>query len=68
MESFEKISHYTEPVVTVAIEAKHMTTLEDWSIKKLGEGRACPECHMPLDFGEGCNMGICKHCGWSGCS
>lgn len=27
MESFEKISHYTEPVVTVAIEAKHMKDL-----------------------------------------
>ena len=25
-------------------------------------------CGEPLDFGEGCNMGICKHCGWSGCS
>lgn len=29
---------------------------------------ACPECGAELDFGEGCNMGICKHCGWSGCS
>ncbi|MDR3101992.1 MAG: adenosylcobalamin-dependent ribonucleoside-diphosphate reductase [Methanocalculaceae archaeon] len=28
----------------------------------------CPECGEPLEFGEGCNMGICKHCGWSGCS
>jgi len=27
MESFEKIVHYTEPVVTVAIEAKHMKDL-----------------------------------------
>ena len=27
MEPFEKISHYTEPVVTVAIEAKHMKDL-----------------------------------------
>ncbi len=27
MEAFEKISHYTEPVVTVAIEAKHMKDL-----------------------------------------
>ena len=27
MESFEKITHYTEPVVTVAIEAKHMKDL-----------------------------------------
>lgn len=28
----------------------------------------CPECGAQLDFGEGCNQGICKHCGWSGCS
>ena len=28
----------------------------------------CPDCGMPLDFGEGCNQGMCKHCGWSGCS
>jgi elongation factor 2 len=27
MEAFEKITHYTEPVVTVAIEAKHMKDL-----------------------------------------
>ncbi|WP_019177411.1 elongation factor EF-2 [Methanomassiliicoccus luminyensis] len=27
MEPFEKISHYTEPVVTVALEAKHMKDL-----------------------------------------
>ena len=27
MESFEKITHYTEPVVTMAIEAKHMKDL-----------------------------------------
>jgi elongation factor 2 len=27
MESFEKITHYSEPVVTVAIEAKHMKDL-----------------------------------------
>ncbi len=30
--------------------------------------RLCPDCREPLDFGEGCNQGICKHCGWSGCS
>lgn len=28
----------------------------------------CPECGAELDFGEGCNQGMCKHCGWSGCS
>jgi len=61
-------AHVVGRCIDLSAKNQSMTTLEDWSIKKLGEGRACPECHMPLDFGEGCNMGICKHCGWSGCS
>ncbi|HWQ63473.1 MAG TPA: adenosylcobalamin-dependent ribonucleoside-diphosphate reductase [Methanospirillum sp.] len=54
----------------IDLAAKHqsITTLEDWSILKTEEKRLCPECRQPLDFGEGCNQGICKHCGWSGCS
>lgn len=28
----------------------------------------CPECGAVLEFGEGCNRGTCKVCGWSGCS
>lgn len=27
----------------------------------------CPDCGKPLDFAEGCNQGVCKYCGWSGC-
>lgn len=45
-----------------------ITTLKNWDIQKTGEKRLCPDCHEPLDFGEGCNKGICKHCGWTGCS
>ena len=28
----------------------------------------CPECGDKLDFGEGCNQGMCRNCGWSGCN
>ena len=28
----------------------------------------CPECGERLNFGEGCAKGVCKNCGWSGCS
>ncbi|WP_048152531.1 adenosylcobalamin-dependent ribonucleoside-diphosphate reductase [Methanolacinia paynteri] len=45
-----------------------ITTLRDWEIKEISGKRPCPECGEPLDFGEGCNQGICKNCGWSGCS
>lgn len=45
-----------------------ITTLQDWEIRQVDERRLCPDCREPLDFGEGCNQGICTHCGWSGCS
>ncbi|MFA5332429.1 MAG: adenosylcobalamin-dependent ribonucleoside-diphosphate reductase [Methanoregula sp.] len=54
--------------IDLSARNQSISTLSDWSIKKTGEKRLCPECHEPLDFGEGCNQGICKHCGWSGCS
>ncbi|WP_319579286.1 adenosylcobalamin-dependent ribonucleoside-diphosphate reductase [uncultured Methanospirillum sp.] len=54
--------------IDLAAKNQSITTLEDWSITKTEEKRLCPECRQPLDFGEGCNQGICKHCGWSGCS
>ncbi|MDD1724247.1 MAG: adenosylcobalamin-dependent ribonucleoside-diphosphate reductase [Methanospirillum sp.] len=54
--------------IDLASKNQSITTLKDWSITKTGENRNCPECQQPLDFGEGCNQGICKHCGWSGCS
>ena len=44
-----------------------ITTLRDWDIHEMGKN-ACPECNEPFDFGEGCNKGICKNCGWTGCS
>ena len=52
----------------VSAKNQSVATLSDWNIRKTGEQRLCPECHNPLDFGEGCNQGICKHCGWTGCS
>ncbi len=54
--------------IDLASKNESITTLRDWSITKEDEVRLCPECQQPLDFGEGCNQGICKHCGWSGCS
>jgi ribonucleoside-diphosphate reductase, adenosylcobalamin-dependent len=54
--------------IELSAKNQSIATLNNWSIKKTGEQRLCPECHEPLDFGEGCNQGICKHCGWSGCS
>jgi ribonucleoside-diphosphate reductase alpha chain len=52
----------------LAAKNQSITTLKEWSITKTEENRPCPDCQQPLDFGEGCNQGICKHCGWSGCS
>ncbi|MDD1728717.1 MAG: adenosylcobalamin-dependent ribonucleoside-diphosphate reductase [Methanospirillum sp.] len=54
--------------IDLASKNQSITTLKDWSITRTEEQRLCPECQEPLDFGEGCNQGICKHCGWSGCS
>jgi ribonucleoside-diphosphate reductase alpha chain len=54
--------------IELSASNQSVATLNDWNIKKTGERRLCPECREPLDFGEGCNQGICKHCGWSGCS
>ena len=54
--------------IELSASNQSVATLNDWNIKKTGEQRLCPECREPLDFGEGCNQGICKHCGWSGCS
>ncbi|HJJ29214.1 MAG TPA: adenosylcobalamin-dependent ribonucleoside-diphosphate reductase [Methanocorpusculum sp.] len=59
--------------IELAATNQAIATLDNWSIapatpmpqKKVNR---CPECGEVLDFGEGCNMGICKHCGWSGCS
>ena len=54
--------------IETSAKNQSVATLSDWNIRKTGEQRLCPECHNPLDFGEGCNQGICKHCGWTGCS
>ena len=54
--------------IELSAKNQSIATLNDWDIKKTGEQRLCPECRNPLDFGEGCNQGICKHCGWTGCS
>jgi len=54
--------------IELSAKNQSITTLHDWDIKKVGEKRLCPDCREPLDFGEGCNKGICKNCGWTGCS
>lgn len=53
--------------IDLAAKGISVTTLEDWSIREDKKPK-CPDCGEPLDFGEGCNQGICKNCGWSGCS
>lgn len=59
--------------IELAATNQTIATLDNWNVtaapkEEKKAGRPCPECGEPLDFGEGCNMGICKHCGWSGCS
>ena len=58
--------------IELAATNQAITTLDNWTVQTVTpgakKGNPCPECGEPLDFGEGCNMGICKHCGWSGCS
>ena len=58
--------------IELAATNQAITTLDDWSFTPVTPGEKknppCPECGQPLDFGEGCNQGICKNCGWSGCS
>ncbi len=62
--------------IELAATNQRIATLDNWSVSQTVEPVAgekktvhrCSECGEPLDFGEGCNMGICKHCGWSGCS
>lgn len=58
--------------IDLAASKKQITTLEDWEVSEVSgfggfEKSKCPECGSTLDFGEGCNNGICKNCGWSGC-
>jgi len=58
--------------IELAATNQAITTLDNWSFTPVLPGEkknpSCPECGQPLDFGEGCNQGICKNCGWSGCS
>ncbi|MDO5846423.1 MAG: adenosylcobalamin-dependent ribonucleoside-diphosphate reductase [Methanocorpusculum sp.] len=59
--------------IELAATNQMVATLDNWTVAPAEEekpktGKPCPECGQPLDFGEGCNQGICKHCGWSGCS
>ncbi|MDD1690813.1 MAG: adenosylcobalamin-dependent ribonucleoside-diphosphate reductase [Methanoregula sp.] len=54
--------------IELSAKNQSITTLKDWDIREVGTKNPCPDCGEPLDFGEGCNKGICKHCGWTGCS
>ena len=54
--------------IDLSARNQSITTLGDWDIRKVEGRNLCPDCHQPLDFGEGCNKGICKNCGWTGCS
>ncbi|HJJ99191.1 MAG TPA: ribonucleoside-diphosphate reductase, adenosylcobalamin-dependent, partial [Methanocorpusculum sp.] len=58
--------------IELAATNQTVATLDSWTVETVKpgtkNGSLCPECGEPLDFGEGCNIGTCKHCGWSGCS
>lgn len=56
--------------IDLAASKQTITTLDTWKIADVTSKKKnlCPECGAELDFGEGCNQGICKNCGWSGCS
>ncbi|MCE5296981.1 MAG: elongation factor EF-2 [Euryarchaeota archaeon] len=56
MEPFEKISHYTEPVVTVAIEAKHMKDLPKLVEVLRGIGKADPSIQVTINQETGENL------------
>ncbi|MBN2734530.1 MAG: adenosylcobalamin-dependent ribonucleoside-diphosphate reductase [Methanomicrobiaceae archaeon] len=58
--------------IDLAASNQQITTLNDWEISDVSDSEKtkknrCPECDCELEFGEGCNQGICKNCGWSGC-
>ncbi|MDR0438975.1 MAG: adenosylcobalamin-dependent ribonucleoside-diphosphate reductase [Methanocalculaceae archaeon] len=58
--------------IELAATNQTIAMLDNWTIETVTPGmkrnNPCPECGESLDFGEGCNKGICKHCGWSGCN
>jgi len=56
MEPFEKISHYTEPVVTVAIEAKHMKDLPKLVDVLRTVGKADPSIQVMINQETGENL------------
>lgn len=56
MEPFEKISHYTEPVVTVAIEAKHMKDLPKLVDVLRAVGKADPSIQVQINQETGENL------------
>ncbi|OPY30866.1 MAG: Elongation factor 2 [Methanomassiliicoccales archaeon PtaU1.Bin124] len=56
MESFEKITHYTEPVVTVAIEAKHMKDLPKLVEVLRSIGKADPSLQVQINQETGENL------------
>ncbi|MBP2146280.1 ribonucleoside-diphosphate reductase alpha chain [Methanofollis sp. W23] len=59
--------------IDLAASRQTIATLDNWTITEVGgagtkKKNLCPECGAELDFGEGCNQGTCKNCGWSGCN
>ncbi|HSV42481.1 MAG TPA: elongation factor EF-2, partial [Methanomassiliicoccales archaeon] len=56
MESFEKITHYSEPVVTVAVEAKHMKDLPKLVEVLRTVGKADPSIQVQINQETGENL------------
>ena len=60
MDAFEKISHYSEPVVTVAIEAKHMEDLPKLIevMRTVAKEDACIQVQINQETGENLLSGM----------
>jgi ribonucleoside-diphosphate reductase alpha chain len=60
----EFIPDQDEEVVAAAAKPTTITTTQ----VTVDNASKCPTCGSRLEFGEGCNRGSCKICGWSGCN
>ena len=49
------------------VTPQNANTKQQINNNKTNNKSICPECGSELAFGEGCNNGSCKSCGWEGC-
>ncbi len=55
------------PVLPLSSHLQPLLFVNVWPVSP-SPRKLYPDRAEPPDFGEGGNRGICKHCGWSGCS